>query len=408
MIDFEDALKLILSESPPLSAKDVPITEAIDRVVPEKVIAPIDLPPFTKARIDGFALFSEDAKDKKAIHEVIGSVPTGIFPSEKLERGQAMQIQAEAPLPNGSDTVVAMDEVRLLMDGTRVGILKRIKRGRNIVPVGDRIKKGETLLEAGKCLNSIDIGLMGSMGIEKVSVFPPVRVGILTLGNEFISIGKETKHGQVWDSNGIQLLTALYEKRAQPEYLGVVKEEEEAINAAISRAKSCNALILTGVTGTNRRLVLMNSFKKAGVKILFEEISLAPSGSLIVARLEQTLIFVLPQDPFFSMVLFEALITPGLRRMMGYKQLYNSVIDAILENKIKKSPDCYLIQPGYVSFRKNKCYVKFCESLKKMDILSYAKCNGLIRVIKGDKSIKSGKSVEVIITKQVCDLGRIK
>ncbi len=405
MIDFEEALKIILSESPPLLAKEVPVTEAIGRVVANNVIASIDLPSYTKAKVDGFALFSQDAKDKKAIHEVIGNIPPGIFPKDKVMRGQAMQIQAEAPLPNGTDTVVPMDEVRVLMNGTRVGMLKRIKKGKNIIPLGERIKKDEEILKAGNCLNSVDVGLLSSTGIKNISVFPPVRVGMLALGNEFISHGKTINHGQVWDSNGIQLVTALYEMRTQPEYLGTVKEKVKDIETAISRAKSCNVLILTGVTGTSRRGILMDAFNKAGVKILFDEISVAPSGNLVLARLEQTLIFVLPQDPFFSLVLFEALITPALRRMMGHNRLYNSVVDAILENKIKKSPDCNLIQPGYVSFRKNKCYVKPCESLQKMDVLSYAKCNCLIRVTKSDKSIKSGKSVEVILTKQVYDFG---
>ena len=403
MIDFKSALNLILSGSPPLSAKEKLITEAMGRVIAAKVTAPINFPPYTKATVDGFAFFSEDAKDKKAIHEVIGSITAGTFPSEKLERGQAMQIQAESPMPNGSDTVVPMDEVRLLMNGTRVGMLKRIRKGKNIVPAGEQLKKDEDILRAGKCLTAVDLCLLSLVGINKVSVFPPARVGVLAFGNEFISVGKKRKRGQIWDSNSIQLLTSLYEMRTQPEYFGIVAENEEKINRTLSRAKSCNVLIITGMSGVKRHNLLMNVFKRAGIEVLFDGIFIEPSGSVMLAKNDKTLIFILPEDSFFTMILFEVLIVPALRRMMGHEQLYHSVMDAILEKRIRKSKEYCLIQPGYISFQKNRCYFNPCDFLQKMDIYSYAKCNGLIRVTKGGKSIKSGKSVEVILTKQVCD-----
>ena len=354
MIDFVDALKLTLSECPRLSVKNAPITEAIGRVIAEDVTALIDLPPYSKATVDGFALFSEDAKDKKAIHEVIGSVSAGTFPKEKLERGQAMQIQAEAPLPKGSDTVAPMEAVRLLMNGTRVGMLKRVRKGKNIVLAGENLKKGDEILKAGTCLNAIDLGILSSIGIANVNIFSLPRVGILTIGNEFIEVGKKIKRGQIWDSNSVQLLTALYEMRTQPEYLGTVAESIKSIITAISRAKTCNALIINGIAGALRRQLLMDVFKKLGIELLFDELSLISCGSLMLAKFEQTLIFVLPQNQFFSMILFETLITPAIRRMMGYKKLYHSVIDAVLDKTIKKGTDYHLIQPANIFYHKKK------------------------------------------------------
>jgi len=402
MIDFEDALKLILSESQPLATKEVPISESIARVIAEKVTAPIDLPPFTKATVDGFALFSEDVKDKKTILEVIGSICCGILPKEKLERGQAMQIQAEAALPTGSDTVVPMDEVRLLMNGTRVGMLKRIKKNENVIIAGGLLKKGDEIMKAGTCLNARDIGLISSVGIEKISVFPPPRVGILTIGNEFINVGNKIKPGQVRDSNGIQLLTALYEMRVQPEYFGTVAENEKKIIQVINQAKLCNVLILNGISGISRRKLLMDVFKKEGVELLFEGIYLKPCGALTLAKYGQTLIFILHQNPFFSMILFEALITPALRKMMGYNKLYNSVIDAVLEKTIKKSTDHHLIKPANIFYHNNKIFVR-PHSLDENDIFSYAKCNVLISVPKNVKRIKSGKTLEIISLRNSCN-----
>jgi molybdopterin molybdotransferase len=408
MIDFDDALKMLLSESPILSTKDVPLTEAIGRVIATNVNSPIDLPSYKKATIDGFALFSEDAKDKKAIHEVIGSITAGNFPKEKLQRGQAMQIQAEAPLPSGSDTVVPMEEVRLLMDATRVGMLNRIRKNDNIIQVGDKIKKDENIINAGQCLSPTDLGILSSVGMDKVPVYSPPRVGIMTVGSEFKCVGEKAKLGQDWDSNGIQLLTALYEMKSLPEYLGTVADKKDEMISALSRSKSCNMVILTGITGVNRIKLLKAVFNKIGIKMLFEGISLSPFGMVKLAKFEDTLIVVLPQDPLFTIILFEALVVPSLRKMMGYKQSYFSTIEAVLEKKIKNKTDCCLLYPGKVYFQKDRCFFKPCDSPQRMDILSYAKCNGLLKVTKENKTIKSGKLVEIILVKQMCDLVRKK
>ncbi len=400
MIDFEDALTLTLSESPRLSAKEAPITETIGRVLAETVIASINLPPYTKATIDGFAFYSEDAKNKKAIHEVIGSIAAGTFPKEKLDRGQAMEIQAEAPLPKGSDTVVPMDAVRLIMNGARVGMLKRVRKGKNIVHAGENLKKDEEILKAGICLKAVDLCLLTAAGIANVKVFSPPRVGILTIGNEFVEVGKKIKRGQIWDSNGIALLSALYEMGTQPEYLGTVAENNNAIVSSISRAKSCNVLIIAGITSARRHKLLMDVFNKSRIELLFDRVAIEPSSSVALAKFGQTLIFVLPQNPFFSMILFEVLITPVLRKMMGYEKKYHSVVDAILEKTIKKGTDYHLIQPANLFYHKNKIFIK-PFSLDKTDIFSYAKCNALISVSKNVKSIKSGKTVEAIIIKQI-------
>ena len=342
------------------------------------MIAPINLPPYSKAAIDGFAFYSEDAKNKKAIHEVIGSIAAGTFPKEKLARGQAMEIQAEAPLPKGSDTVVPMDAVRLIMNGVRVGMLKRVRKGKNIVLAGENLKKDEEILKAGICLNSVDLCLLTAAGIASVKVFPPPRVAILTIGNEFVEVGKKIKRGQIWDSNGIALLSALYEMGTQPEYLGTVAENNNAIVSAISRAKSCNVLIITGITGAHRHRLLMDVFNKSRIELLFDGIAIEPSRSVALAKFDQTLIFVLPQNPFFSMILFEVLITPVLRKMMGYEKKYHFVVDAILEKSIKKGRDYHLIQPANLFYHKNYT--------NKKQLLNHLNC-GQYDVVQNQKSL---------------------
>ena len=145
---------------------------------------------------------------------------------------------------------------------------------------------------------------------------------------------------------------------------------------------------------------MIDVFNKSRIELLFDGIALEPSSSVALAKFDQTLIFVLPPNPFSSMILFEVLITPVLRKMMGYEKKYHSVVDAILDKTIKKGTDYHLIQPANLYYHKNKIFVR-PNSLDKIDIFSYAKCNALISVSKNVKLIKRGKTVEAIIIKQI-------
>ena len=126
MIHFEEALSQTIAENPRLTPVEVPVTDAIDCILAQDVVSPVNLPPFSQAQCDGFAINSQDSRNKKAVHEVIGAVTAGKFPSDKLQRGQAMEIEALAPVPGGGDAVAPMDAVRVVMEGGRVGILKKI------------------------------------------------------------------------------------------------------------------------------------------------------------------------------------------------------------------------------------------------------------------------------------------
>ncbi|HDP98137.1 MAG TPA: molybdopterin molybdenumtransferase MoeA [bacterium] len=403
MIDFQDAFKLVQSESTRLSPIKVPVTDAMDRVLAEDILSPMNLPPFSKAIVDGFAIDSEDARDKKAVHEIIGRVTAGSFPTEKLERGQSMEIEAEASIPRGSDVVVPLDAVRLVMNGSRVGILKKVKKGENVVFAGEKLREGEKILSADAYVTAADICLLAMVGVADVKIYPPPHAAVLSLGDELIAVGQKVKRGQVWDANGLSLSALLFQLGAQPEYLGAVGFDKKAIGDALAKAVGCQVVLMTGTLQMNRRQILMEVLREMGVKVIFNRVAVQPGGHLIFAKHDRTLFFILPDDPFSVFVIFETIILPALRKMMGYQSLYRKQFDAILESKIRKSIDYHLFQPAIVYLDKNRLYARRCMNLGKGDIFRFAKCNALMSLDKNIKSVKRGKSVELIIIKDKCD-----
>ena len=399
MIRFEEALEVAYRESDKFAPLEIPITDSIGRVLAEDIFSPVNLPPFSKSLVDGFAINSEDARDKKAIHEVIGRVMAGEYPQQKLERGQAMEIQAEASIPRGSDAVVPLDAIRVIMDGSRVGILKKVRKGDNIIFAGETLKKDEKIVSSGTYLSALEICLLTMIGINKIKIFPPPRVGVVSLGSELVEPGKKIRRGQIWDANGIALSAALFEMGLQPEYFGTVNLDIALVSKVLDQAKSCNILIICGTNQTSRQEILLKSLKELGGKVLFDGIAVKPCSTVMLAKLGKTLMFLLPADAFSVVCTFESYITPVLRYLMGFNTPYQVMVDAILDCKIRKGKEYHFFQPAIVYIKNSQLYVNKCGALGKGDILSYAKCNALMNIPQNVKTLKKGKPVKVIMTR---------
>ncbi|NOZ61094.1 MAG: molybdopterin molybdotransferase MoeA [Calditrichaeota bacterium] len=399
MTHFEDALSRTIAENPRLAPVEVPVTDAMERILARDVISPVNLPPFSQAKSDGFAINSQDSRNKKAVHEVIGTVLAGKFPDKQLQRGQAMEIEAEAPVPVGSDAVAPMDAVRVVMEGARVGILKKIRNGENVALAGEMLEKGELLLPSGTYLTPLEIGMLTMIGIDRVRVFPPPKVGVLSVGNELVEVGKRVIRGRLWDAIGLSLAAALYESGAQPEYLGPVNHEQKAFEGKLKSLAGYHFILITGFSGEKRKTLILDVLKKFGVRWQITNIGMVPGGEVRIGKIKKTTVCLLPADLFEITVFFEAFLTPVLRTMMGFPSLYPMRVEAILDDSLRKKGDYHLFQPAQISFKNEKIVAKKISPLGKGTIFELARSNGFISVPRQVTKAKSGKPVDVILRK---------
>ena len=256
-------------------------------------------------------------------------------------------------------------------------------------------------MSAGNYLTALEVGMLTMIGIDRVQVYPPPKVGVLSVGSELVEVGKRVVRGRLWDAIGLSVAAALYESGAQPEYLGPVEHEQKALAGKLKSLSSYHFLLINGFSGDKRKALILDVLKKNGVKWKIQNIAMVPGGEVQIGKIEGTTICLLPSDLFEITVFFEAFLMPVLRTMMGYPTLYANRIEAILDGSIRKKGDYHLFQPAKINFKNEKIYAQKTGSLGKGTIFNLTESNGLISIPRQVTKAKSGKPVDVILRKNI-------
>ena len=186
MLSVEQASEIVLKNVVRNPAESAPLPDALGRVLAEDIASDIDMPPFDRSMMDGYALNAQDAQFAPARLEIVGFIPAGAFPKFSLEPGQAAKIMTGAPLPVGADAVREFEKTSLLNHGQTVEIQEAVRTGQNIVKQASELSKGEIVLTAGTYIHPAVVGLLASLGKANVQVFQAPRVAILSTGDELV------------------------------------------------------------------------------------------------------------------------------------------------------------------------------------------------------------------------------
>ncbi|MGB3086340.1 MAG: molybdopterin molybdotransferase MoeA, partial [Phycisphaerae bacterium] len=222
MIDPSEALQIVLEKTPGPEPVEVPLLEGVGAVLVEPVASDVDLPPFDKSAMDGYAVRSEDLAHLPVDLAVIEVLPAGTAPTRAVEAGTCAKIMTGAPVPAGADRVVKVEDTEALSEG-RVRIL-RFDAGRNICVRGEDIRKGATVLEAGHVLRPPEIGLLASVGRERVRVGRRPTVAVLATGDELVPVSAVPGPGQIRDANSWSLLACCRGAGVPAHSLGVGRD----------------------------------------------------------------------------------------------------------------------------------------------------------------------------------------
>lgn len=338
MISLEDALKLILENTPILGQEKVDILSALGRVIGEDIYAPYDIPPFDNSAVDGYALRSEDTKGASKEHPVslhiIGDLPAGYIAKEKINKGSVIRIMTGAPIPEGADSVVMVEDTEA--KGNQVQIFSEAIPGQNIRKAGEDVKKGELVITKGTLLRPAAIGMLASLHRSFVSVYQKPLVAILCTGDELVDVDEELKEGQIVSSNSYSLASQVKECGGIPIILGIARDTKEALEKKFREGLRADVIISSAGVSVGDYDLVKEVFKDLGMDMKFWKVAMRPGQPLAFGTIGGKPAFGLPGNPVSSMVSFEQFVRPFLLKMQGQKKIFRKVIEVIWQEDFKK------------------------------------------------------------------------
>ncbi|MBI2472840.1 MAG: molybdopterin molybdotransferase MoeA [Planctomycetes bacterium] len=397
MISVDTAVKIVTDVTEPLPAKTVPFESALGLCLARDVRSDIDMPPFDRSAMDGYAVIAEDTVRAPVELTVIEDIAAGHMPTKKVMRGQASKIMTGAAVPDGADAVVKFEETEDIAGNNRVKILRAIDEGRNISKMGEDMKVGQIVLHKGMPIRPQEIGILATVGKSNVEVFSMPTVGIISTGTELVDVSSKPSAAQIRNSNGYSLASQARRLKADVELLGAVKDTKEDISRMIRRGLQKDILILSGGVSMGEYDLVGDVMKDLNTQIYFEKVALRPGKPVIFGKKDKTFIFALPGNPVASFVTFELFIYPAIRKMMGFTDLHRTTLKASLEVEILVKRKRREYRPALLRMHNNQWYVSPVEWHGSADLLSTTQANCLLIVREDAERLAVGQLVDVIL-----------
>ncbi len=339
---LHEAQKVVLDATPVLGLEKISILDALGRVLGEDIVAERDNPPWDNSAMDGFAVRWDDIKQEHAIQKpvtltVIEDVPAGKMPSRTVGPGQAIRIMTGAPIPQGADTVLKVEDTDHTPDSVRV--FKPENRGSNIRPRGEDVKKGECIIAKGTEIRPGEAGMLAILAKSFVFAYQRPRVAILSTGDELADLDERFSEEKIINSNSYGIAAAVQEAGGIPFLLGIARDTPAALKEKISHGLNADILVLSGGVSMGDYDFTKAVFRDLGAEMNFWKLAIRPGQPLAFGKIQGKLAFGLPGNPVSSMVTFEQLVRPAMLKMSGYRSYGRPVVDAVFQEKFSKRTD---------------------------------------------------------------------
>jgi putative molybdopterin biosynthesis protein len=317
-----------------LPAEPVSLAEALGRVLADDVMAGVDVPAFDRSNVDGYALRAEEtygAAEESPRRLLLNAeeLATGVVPQHSVESGTATPIATGGMLPRGADAVLMVEHTRL--DGDELVLIRPVAPGSHVSFAGTDVARGELVLRRGTLLTARETGLLAAIGADVVSVVRPPRVAILSTGDEVIAPGTPPRPGSVYDANATLLADAVRELGGEPRLLGIVGDDEDALEAALERGlASADVVLLSGGTSKGAGDLSYRALERRSPGIVVHGVALKPGKPICLGAVGTTPVAILPGFPTSAIFTFHEFVAPILREMGALDPQSRSVVDATL------------------------------------------------------------------------------
>ncbi|HHT9124632.1 MAG TPA: molybdopterin molybdotransferase MoeA [Candidatus Brocadiia bacterium] len=397
MITVEEAANIVLENVRTLPTKEMDIGDALGFCLAQDVRSDLDMPPFDKSAMDGYAVIAEDTAGAPVKLEVVENIAAGYMPTKRLKKGQASKIMTGAALPEGADAVVKVEETHTSEDGKRVLVHKRIEKGKNVSRRGEDIKAGQVALAKGTELRPQEIGILAAIGQRVVLVFSAPRIGIISTGSELVKVTSKPMAGQIRDSNSYSIVAQAKQLHTEVEFLGMVPDDKMDITNIIKRGLNKDVLILSGGVSMGEYDLVGDALIELGVEIYFKKVALRPGKPTVFGKKGNTIIFALPGNPVATLVTFILFVGPAIRKMMGFANPINRPIKATIETELIKKKKRREYLPAQLRQNVGNWLVSPVEWHGSGDLFSTTKANCLLIVPETVDRFDAGQLVDVLL-----------
>jgi molybdopterin molybdotransferase len=385
MLTVEQAAALILKDVPAPRIETVPLSDALGRVLAEECASDLDMPPFDKSMMDGYAVRSADSGPL----EVIEEIPAGRTPAKEVRAGGCSKIMTGAPLPAGADAVQQVEKTR--RDGDRVTLLAPVKPGQNIAPRASDLRRGDVVLRAGQRIRAAEIGALAAIGRTRLRVHAKPRCAVLATGDELVPPDAVPGPGQIRNSNTASIGAQVRTLGLECDDLGVVRDDTASIRAAIREGLKRDLLLLSGGVSAGDWDLVIPALEAEGVKIAMHQVLIKPGRPFCFAPR----VFGLPGNPVSSFVIFEVFVRPYLGRLMG-TDLARTRIRARLESALTQKIERVHYLPARVRLEGGEYVAAIVPWKGSADLFALTRADAFV-VVPVQTSYEKGDSVECML-----------
>lgn len=348
LLSVEQAKEAIVSSVRPIpNDESIELGLGLGRVLSEKIVAAINIPPHRNAAMDGYALASSDLKsDCETALTVVGCAWAGRPFTGEAKEGECIRIFTGAVVPNFADSVIAQEQVE--RKANLIILQASAPRLKNIRAAGSDVMRNAPLLEAGKVLTAVDLGLLASAGVATIKVRRCLRIGFFSTGDELVSLSQPLALGQIYDSNRYLLAGLLRHPSYEVFDLGIIKDDVDALRQTLSKAaEQFDVLISSGGASVGEADFVKQALEACG-EINFWKIAVKPGKPLAFGRVGRCWYFGLPGNPVAVSVTFQQFVQPALRGLSGATRQRSLRLRARCEQTIRKTPGRQEYQRGIV------------------------------------------------------------
>jgi molybdopterin molybdotransferase len=417
MISVEEALERILQEVDILEEQSALILGSLGLTLAEDIKSDINVPPLDNAAMDGYAVWSHDTRgaseESPRFLRVIDAVMAGSISECYVVPGTAIRIMTGAPVPKGADSVVQFentDEERRKESGaghliTEIGILCEVEPGSNIRHTGEDIARGAVALRKGTVIGPAEIGLLASLGHDRVKVTRRPVVSILATGNELVDINQPLPEGKIYDSNTYSIASLVKRYGGITKILGIALDREDSLVTKLRHGLDADMVITIGGISIGDYDMVKDILAKEG-EIVFWQVRMKPGKPLGFGRLKRRSkngtakiipLFGLPGNPVSCMVSFELFVRPALLKMMGKKNFAKPSIEATMEQSITKTGARRIYNRVVVERRGGQYFARLTGPQGPGILTSMSRANGLVVIPEDTKGVNKGEVVQVIM-----------